>query len=289
VECGSIRAAARKLGVAQPTITKSVRSLEAEVHVQLLDRSSRGIVPTKPGRAFFTRARLAQSELRKAEDEAAQLGGSSAGAVTFGIGPAAVGVILPTAIARFRKQFPRARVRVAEGLAHALLPSVRDETLDFVIGLRPWTRLDPALKFRPLYRSELVVVARKGHPLAQARSLSELARADWLTTATHGLPEAPLERFFQAAGLQPPQPSVQCSSYAAGAAIAAKSDMLGIVLRRMLTEPWAPDSLQEIAVAESIPAVTAGIFTRSDTPMTKVAASMAKAVASVASELAKRG
>src|SRR5262245_13997027 len=69
VESGSIRAAARKLGVAQPTITKSVRSLETELHVQLLGRNARGIVPTASGRAFFARARVAQSELRKAEEE----------------------------------------------------------------------------------------------------------------------------------------------------------------------------------------------------------------------------
>ena len=71
VECGGIRAAARKLGVSQPTITKSVRSLEAELHVQLLGRNARGIVPTASGRAFFARARVAHSELRKAEEEAA--------------------------------------------------------------------------------------------------------------------------------------------------------------------------------------------------------------------------
>ena len=71
VEAGSIRAAARNLGVAQPTITKSVRSLEAELHVQLLARNARGIVPTPYGRAFFARARVAHSELRKAEEEAA--------------------------------------------------------------------------------------------------------------------------------------------------------------------------------------------------------------------------
>src|SRR5262245_14495955 len=114
VECGSIRAAARKLGVAQPTLTKSVRSLEAELHVQLLGRSVRGIVPTSSGRAFFARARVAQSELRKAEEKTAQLGGSSASSVALGIGSVNVMLILPSAVARFHQQFPRTRVRVVE-------------------------------------------------------------------------------------------------------------------------------------------------------------------------------
>ena len=82
-----IRAAARKLGVSQPTITKSIRSLEAELHVQLFGRNARGIVPTASGRAFFARARVAHSELRKAEEEAAEVGGSSAGSVASASGP----------------------------------------------------------------------------------------------------------------------------------------------------------------------------------------------------------
>ena len=286
VECGSIRAAARKLGVAQPTLTKSVRSLEAELHVQLLGRSVRGIVPTSSGRAFFARARVAQSELRKAEEEAAQLGGSSAGSVALGMGSVGVMLILPGAVARFREQFPRARVRVVEGLAHLLLPSVRDETLDFAFGLRPVTPPDRALKFRPLYRSELVVAARKRHPLGGARSLAELADADWLATVSVGLPGGPLERLFAPAGLPTPQPVVQCESYNAVVALLAKTDMLGIMQRRMLRESFARDFLQEIAIAEPVPSVTAGIFTRADAPLTRVAAAMARAVAVVARQLA---
>ena len=115
VECGGIRAAARKLGVSQPTITKSVRSLEAELRVQLLGRNARGIVPTASGRAFFSRARVAHSELRKAEEEAAEVGGSSAGAVAFGVGPTFAALVVPQAVALFRRQFPRARVRIVEG------------------------------------------------------------------------------------------------------------------------------------------------------------------------------
>jgi DNA-binding transcriptional LysR family regulator len=287
VESGSIRAAARKLGVAQPTITKSVRSLEAELHVQLLGRNARGIVPTASGRAFFARARVAQSELRKAEEEAAQLGGSSVGTVALGMGSVGTVLILPDAVARFRQQFPRARVRVVEGVAHVLLPAVRDETLDFAFGLRPATTIDRTLRFRPLYRSQLVVAARKRHPLGSARSLAELAAADWLTTTTLGLPGGPLAQLFASAGFAPPQPVIQCESYNAVVALLAKTDMLGLMQRRMLSEPFAHEFLQEVAVAEPMPSVTAGIFTRADAPLTRVSAAMARAVAAAARQVAR--
>ena len=65
VESGGIRAAARKLGVSQPAITRSVRGLEAELHTRLLQRTPTGVVLTEPGRAFLARARAAQAELRK--------------------------------------------------------------------------------------------------------------------------------------------------------------------------------------------------------------------------------
>src|SRR5262245_29533438 len=204
IECGGIRAAARRLGVSQPTITKSIRSLEGELRVQLLARHNRGIVPTASGRAFFSRARVAHSELRKAEEEAAGVGGSSAGSVTFGVGPTFATLVVPQAVARFRRQFPRARLRIVEGLARHLLPSVRDETLDFAMGLRTVADLEPALRFRPLYRSELVIAARKGHTLRNARTLVELAPADWVSTSTLDLPGGPIERLFASAGLPPP-------------------------------------------------------------------------------------
>jgi LysR family transcriptional regulator of abg operon len=287
VECGGIRAAARKLGVSQPTITKSIRSLEAELHVQLFGRNARGIVPTASGRAFFARARVAHSELRKAEEEAAQVGGSSAGSVVFGVGPAFAALIVPEAVARFRRQFPRARLRIVEGLARNLLPSVRDESLDFAMGLKTIAALDPSLRFRPLYRSELFVAARKGHPLRQARSLAELAAADWLTISTLDVPGGEMERLFASAGLAPRRPVIQCESHNIMVALLAGSDMLGLMQRQMLKEPFAREFLQEIPIAESVPSVTAGIFTRADTPLTRVAAAMAKNVTAVARGLVR--
>jgi LysR family transcriptional regulator, regulator of abg operon len=289
VECGGIRAAARMLGVAQPTITKSVRGLEEELHVQLVGRNVRGVALTPAGRAFFARARVVQSELRKAEEEAAQFSGSDAGAVAFGVGPVAIALIVPEALTRFRKQFPLARVRIVEGLAHLLLPAVRDESLDFVMGIRPNTELDPTIRFRPLYRSQVVICARKGHPLGHARSLAELVTADWLTSSTMGLPGGPVERLFHAVGMPPPRPMVQCESYSSVVTLLAKTDMLGVIQRQRLQDPFARDYLQEIPIAGPMPTLTAGIFTRADAPLTRVAAAMARAATAVARRLARPG
>lgn len=286
VECGSMRAAARQLGVSQPTVTKSVRSLEEELHVQLLARNAQGIVPTASGRAFFARARVAHSELRKAKEEAAQIGEPSGGSVAFGVGNIGAALIVPEAVARFRRQFPRAGIRIVEGLAHLLLPSVRDESLDFVIGMRHVGELDRSLRFRPLYRSELVVAARKGHPLRHARSLNQLASCEWLSTSTLNLPGGPIERLFASRGLSPPRPVIVCEYSNTVVALLARSDMIGLMQRRALKQAQARESLQELHLAEAIPTVTAGIYTRAGTPLTHAASAMAKAASAVARELA---
>ncbi len=287
VESGSIRAAARKLGVSQPGITKSVRSLEAELHVQLMRRTPHGVVPTPSGRAFLARAQVAQSELRKAEEEAVQAEGEGVGSVAFGVGPTSALQIVPDAVTHFRQRFPHARLRILEGVPRVLLPLVRDETLDLATGPRQDAKLDPALAFRPLFREDVVVVARKGHPLRNARSLAQLVGAEWLSLIPRGSPEAAFNRAFSSAGLPPPQPIIQCESYNTVVAVLAKSDMLGIMSRRLLAERFARDVLQEIAVAEPMPSYTVGMFTRTSPPLTRVAAGMAKAVITAARKLVR--
>lgn len=286
IEAGSIHAAARKIGVSQPAVTKSVRALESELHVQLVRRTNHGVVPTPAGRAFFARARVAHSELHKAREEMAQLVEGNQGAVAFGIGPTAGPLVVPAAITEFHRQYPGARVRILEGFPVMLLPLVRDETLDFAIGARPDGNLDHALAFRPLFRHDFVVVARKGHPMRNACSLADLQGANWLGLLPFSLPGGPLERVFASAGLPCPKMTVQCESYSIIAAVLVDTDMLGVISRRLLASPLAVGALQEIEVAERLASYTAGIFTRKDSSLTPAAAAMAKAVATAARRLA---
>src|SRR5262245_4685235 len=286
VESGGIRAAARKLGVSQPAITRSVRSLEAELHARLIRRTPTGVVPTQPGRALFARARAAQAELRKAEEEVDQLG-QGAGSVAFGVSPTSA-MMVPEAITRFRVQFPQARIRISEGLPTLLIPLVRDETLDFAICRRALVKLDSGLAFRPLLRNDFVVVARKGHPLEKATSLAQLVEASWISLLPLDAPDGPFASSFAPAGLSVPKQVIQCESYNTAIGLIAKSDMLGFLSRQLLADSIIGDFLREIPVAEPLPSFSVGLFTRTGTPLTQVASAMAKAVIGVARSRAAR-
>ena len=284
-DCGSLRAAARSLGISQPAITKSIRKLESELQVQLLQRTTRGVVATRAGKAFLARARAVRAELRRAEDDLESLRGGSEGSVAFGIAPAACMLIVPDAMLQFRRLHPQARVRIVEGVNTALLPLVHDETLDFTIGQKSAARLGSALRFRPLFRPQLVVAARAGHPLAQSRTLRDLANAQWLMFYAPGT-GAMLEKVFQGLGVPLPTNLVQCESYAVALALLAKTDTLGLVIPQLMAEPYAQKFLRRIELAESIPAPVIGMYARADAPLTRAAAAMAQAVTTVARRLA---
>jgi LysR family transcriptional regulator, regulator of abg operon len=280
VESGGIRAAARKLGVSQPAVTRSVRALEAELHARLLRRTPTGVVPTQPGRALFARARAAQAELRKAEEEVDQLG-QAAGSVAFGVSPTSA-MMVPDAIARFREQFPQTQIRIAEGLPQLLIPMVRDETLDFAICRRALVKVDSGLAFRPLLRNDFAVVARKGHPLENARSLADLVEASWISLLPVDAPDGPFASAFSPTGLPAPRQVIQCESYNTAIGLIAKTDMVGFLSRQLLADSLLGDFLREIPVTEPLPSFSVGMFTRTGTPHTQAGAAMSRAVIAAA-------
>lgn len=280
VEAGSIGAAARKLSVSQPALTKSIKTLEAELELALLVRTPRGVVPTRYGKVLYARARSAHRELQRAEEELHELAGERSGAVAFGFGPVAAGLIVPEAVSTFRQQFPNAAVRLMEGFVHNLVPLVREQTLDFAIGpgLEEF-RQEAGLRFRPLFHYARVVAARRDHPLRGARSLRELSDARWLSFEPQGM----LETLFARLGLPAPKPVVQSDSANASLGLIAATDVLGILPQPMLsTNPL----VHSLALTQSLPPFTVGIFTRADSPLTRAASAMARTLTAVGRRVA---
>lgn len=68
VQTGSLSAAASRSGVPLPTLSRRIRQLEAELKVQLLERSARGVQPTEAGTRLYEQASLGLELLNEAEE-----------------------------------------------------------------------------------------------------------------------------------------------------------------------------------------------------------------------------
>jgi DNA-binding transcriptional LysR family regulator len=285
VECGSIRAASRLLGVSQPAITRSLRRLETDLGARLLQRTPQGILLTPRGRAFFGRVRVAHAELQKAQDEVSN-SAAVEGAVTFGVGPTVGSLVVPQAITSFRAHYPGIQLRILEGFVQHLAPLVRDGTLDFAVGARPDRRDTYALTLKALFTQELVIAARKGHPLRRVRSLRDLAGAEWASLVPPRSDDTALKRLFAGAHLSAPGDAIQCESYHLLVALVAGTSTLGLLTRRLMAAPAARDCLEVINIEEPLPSYTIYLITRTGIPLGAPATALAKTVTMAARRLA---
>jgi DNA-binding transcriptional LysR family regulator len=283
---GSIRAAARELHASQPALTRSIRQLETELQVKLLERTARGVVPTRAGRAFVVRSRIVHNELGRARDELAQIAAEHAGAVAFGVGPQAAIHLVPPALVQFRRVHPHAEVSIADGPTHVLLPRLREGSLDFVIGPRPQGKLDAQIRARPLFTNRLAVGARKGHPRRGARSLRELVDAHWVIYTPAGWSGAIVPDIFEKNGLPPPKSVVRSDSYVALLTTIAGTDLIGALSSMLFAQPLAREFFEPFELKERLPELTSCLLLRSDSPLTPVAEAMVAAVDAAAREVA---
>ena len=205
-EFGSLRAAARHLGIAQPAITRSIREIESELGAPLFERHQQGMRLTAMGKAFLRRAQSVQSELRRAHEEIAQMKGEMRGQVSFAMSAVSTVSLMPAAIRAFRTRYPDSILKVPEGFFQNVEARVANGQFDFYVG--PYNIAQGASRFsaEKLYENQRVVIARKGHALAGEVSLQGLTGAEWVKqTLYESGSEADFEGAFERSGLPPPR------------------------------------------------------------------------------------
>lgn len=267
-EHGSLRAAARALGVTPPALMKSVNGLEAELHVPLLVRSSRGVALSDYGSRFLQRARLIQTEAQKAADEISEMRGRYEGTVTIGASPTPSLVLLPDALVQFRRKFPKVRINILGGMYHSHLRSIRSGAMDLAVSPVPEGGLDAAFRCEPLFYNDIVIVARRGHPQAGVRSLAELADCEWVLTgpATQG-PGAAIFDVFRSHGLEPPRRMMQCDVTWTLETLLLNSDLMCALPRQLLQHGTLSERLCIVPVREPLPRYAVSLIYRSDVPL----------------------
>jgi DNA-binding transcriptional LysR family regulator len=187
------------------------------------------MILTPMGEAFVRRANAVLSELRRARDEVEQLHGGTRGRVVAGLSLAAHIQLLPAALAPFRARYPHVQLHLIEGWYPTLEPGLKDGSVDFYVGPQHERAAAPELVQEHLFDNTRVVIARRGHPLAKARSLRELVDAEWATTTVTLKVEEELRGLFEQHGLPAPRLALQSQSALTMIVALANSDLLSMV------------------------------------------------------------
>ncbi|WP_087874489.1 LysR family transcriptional regulator [Arthrobacter globiformis] len=207
VEQGSITAAADLMLYTPSAVSQQLRKLEQEVGQPLLNRRSRGVVPTEAGQVLAGHARKIVRQMRAAQADLDQIAGLKRGSLTVGTFPTLAGSFLPIVIRAFKKRYPA----IGLSLRSARFDELVADLQSGVTGLcllwdYPWNRFhDDSIRITEVFQESTVLLVSRGHPLADREEIrmEELRKESWIVRAeAHPVVEV-LQRSAHEAGFEP--------------------------------------------------------------------------------------
>jgi DNA-binding transcriptional LysR family regulator len=246
---GSFTAAAMRLHISQPALSRSIQSLERDLGLLLFARSSSGIVVTPAGRPVLEQARALLGQAEALQESVRDIVRGDAGAVRFGVGPmfaTLLDEVLPMLWQPNHSVVVQAHVLPVERLVVRLL---RGE-LDFFIADGRAAQGQMAIALEPLGEAPVGYFVRTGHPLAARSNLNASELANFPRVAPN-LPEATIEQ----------DPDIRMSSQVSGGQLhcerldllvrlAASSDAILLAMAPMIENALTSGRLVRLDIPE---------------------------------------
>src|SRR5271157_4420159 len=244
--------AAAALHLSQPSLTRSIQSLEQQAGVQIFERSSRRVEITDAGAIFLEHARQVMSHSADLTREMELLRGLAKGELQIGVGTY-VGVrYVDTAIGRIVRRHPEVRLRIVNDNFAGLLPLLRRRELDLAVVAGTGVADDDEYHLTPLSRRQGYLAVRPGHPLLKQRSalsIGDVLRYPFVSTSR--FPPGLLRQFASEAvtgeNLSQPGPrtfpSIACESLTMMKNIAQESDAVAMLPLNVMLPDLAAESM----------------------------------------------
>jgi len=201
-EYGSFVAAAARLRVSQPALTRSIKRLEAQLGVRLFERSTRHVQITAAGREFAAVAERMLNDLGITVQSVREVAQEGRGLVVVSCVMSVAGGQLPRMIAAYQADRPGVEIHVREGIYASILDDVRSGVADF--GISYVDELPDFAMGTPLGRQTFYAVVPNRHALASKRrvGLAELTQYPIVALPTESRTRRTIDAAAVTAGLQ---------------------------------------------------------------------------------------
>lgn len=139
-----------------------------------LNELAGGVNPTAAGKRFYDRCLAVLKAVSEAEIELEDFKAGLSGTICAGFAPGVSKALLPQALAKFTREFPRVDIEIASGTADALLAATTSRGLDFYVGQSVKEHLGLTSVHIGRYPTALVTGARRGLTQMQPVRLDSL-------------------------------------------------------------------------------------------------------------------
>jgi LysR family hydrogen peroxide-inducible transcriptional activator len=162
---GSFTRAAEELGIAQPSLSQQIRTLEKKIGTPLFERLGRSVRLTTFGEALRQPALSILQQVAMAENSLANLREGVRGRLRVGVIPTILPYLIAPHIAEFLKRFPDVDLHLVEEATPRLVEQLQSGDLDIAVTGLPLK--NPDIICSELFREPLFLAVAENHPLAR--------------------------------------------------------------------------------------------------------------------------
>ena len=156
-ECGNISAAAKKLYISQPAISKAISKLEQNLNTVLFLRNSRGVNLTPEGELLYEQVTFAFNSIRKGEERIQKINALGIGHLSIGVSTTLCKYILLPYLKEFVKDYPHIQIAISCQSSFETIQALEKGNID--IGLVGIPDTSKTLSFTPLKEIQDIFVA----------------------------------------------------------------------------------------------------------------------------------
>lgn len=202
-EQGGFSKAAVTLNIAQSALSTSVKKMEDELGITLINRNERTLALTLEGEAFIEKAKSILGQVEGLYQEMEEYRGVVRGELHIGIPGMLATHYFPNVLDTFRAQYPGLRITVYSEGSKKLEEMLLKKQLDLAIIADD--HLPEAIEWQLLLEDEIVACVSSNHRLAMMENITieELAKEPLFLFCKGNYQRAVLERKFDALGFTP--------------------------------------------------------------------------------------
>ena len=229
-DAGSLTVAAEEsLHTSQPSLSRQIRDLEAEVGAQLLTRSAHGIELTPAGRAFLDHARLVLAQVEAAGEAARRVAHPTKPSFVMGFLTGHELTWMPEALQVLRDELPNVDVVISSNYSPRLADALSNGKVDAAFLRRE--EGTPDLAYELLVKEPLLVVLPSDHRLVALKAISpgDLAGETFVTVSdTAPVLRAVIDNYLKRSGINI-TPDHEADHLAMGMSLIASTRGVGLL------------------------------------------------------------